>query len=645
MRDSEWNVLIVEDAVDQMALLKMILKKSKSDQFYCRESTTLTAALEILKNEKIDIIILDLNLPDSAGLDTVLKVQAVAQPIPIIVLSGVKDEAIAVQAVQMGAQDYLVKGEVQRSTLIRAIQYALQRAKLSEDNLKVHEQNEQILSAITSVLIGVDADGRVTHWNQFAEKVFGIKYEETIGRPFIECKIGWDKGKVFAVFSDCLKRAEPTRLEDIPFKRSDGKDGILGMTVNPIRSGKETKPGYLLFGADITKRREEEAANERLEEHLRETQKMDSLGTLAGGISHDFKNILGPILGYTEMMLRTPGREAKDRERLERILKAAYRSKDLIDQILVFSRKGGETKTLICLADIVDEAMKLLKEVIPSTIEIETKLTLKSTTIMANPTQMHQIIMNLCINAGYAMRENGGKLVLSIEPVTVNESFAQFHQGLVSGDYVLLKVRDTGEGITPEILPRIFGPFFTTKPPGEGSGMGLAAVHGIVVKHGGVIEVESVLGKGTTFCVYFPQIKKTPDSQRLEIQEIEKGIERILIVDDNMDLNDMLVDVLSPFGYRVTGTGNSLEAYEMFVSDPDYFHLAIVDLVMPKMNGIKLACEFLQIRPDFPIILCTGQGDESSFKQAEAAGIKKILQKPVSISELVNTIRSILDKK
>lgn len=639
------RVLLIEDNPDDAFLLQTNLKALKEKEFLLRHGTDLASGLKLLREEKPDIILLDLELPDSSGLDTVRRVQLEASTIPIVVLSAMQEELLAIRSVQLGAQDYVVKGSMNSEMLSRVIRYAMERKRVSEELRQADERNEQVLTAITSILIWVDSDGIVRHWNRYAESVFGIPAAQVLNNPFSDSPIPWDTKKVMETISECLKGCEPIRLDDIPFQYTDGQEGFLGITINPICPESGGPAGFLLFGADVTQKRRQDAERQKLEEHVRQMQKMESLGTLAGGIAHDFKNILGPILGYTEMMLRSKNRDSKEQERLEKVLKSAHRAKGLIDQILAFSRKGVEKKTVISLNDVVEETMNFLKEVVPSNIELETKYQTNHATILADPTHIHQVIMNLCSNASYAMRERGGKLSVMVDSVALDGDIIKKHTHLVQGEYIKLTVRDTGIGISPEIIARIFDPFFTTKPASEGSGMGLAAVHGIVIKHGGAVEVQSVVGEGSAFDLYFPKAKSEAGVRVLETKEVMKGTGRILVVDDDQELIDMMADMLESIGYQVAKTANSIDALNMFSENPNGFDLAILDQIMPQMLGTKLATEIIHIRPQFPIILCTGHGDLSMYYEAEKAGIREFLEKPIGMTELSQAVHRALNKK
>jgi PAS domain S-box-containing protein len=380
-------------------------------------------------------------------------------------------------------------------------------------------------------------------------------------------------------------------------------------------------------------------------EHLVRIQKLEALGTLAGGIAHDFNNVLAGVIGFTEMVLEDIAPDTPEHRRLELALKGANRGRDLVRQILTFSRKSEQDKKPLALNQIIEEGLKLLRPMLPTTIEIVSKSLTNDDQIFADPVQMHQILMNLCTNAAHAMREKGGTLDIRVFKTSLQEGNPMPLPNINAGEYVILKVSDTGSGMTPETLNQVFDPFFTTKQPGEGTGLGLSVVHGIIKSHDGYIAVESEAGKGTTFHVYFPRIKEEERSIDKETLLVAGGKERILIVDDE----DMLVELneqrLRRLGYEVVATTSSMEALAIFRKEPDTFDLVITDYTMPNLTGIDLAMELLKVRATIPIILCTGQSDAVSPEKARKIGIRGFLVKPLANRELAQAVRSVLDEK
>ncbi|GJL67726.1 MAG: hypothetical protein NPIRA06_03610 [Nitrospirales bacterium] len=411
----------------------------------------------------------------------------------------------------------------------------------------------------------------------------------------------------------------------------------------PIRKSNGDLLSLAGVAEDITDRKRVEEALTKTERQFRQSSRMEAIGTLAGGIAHDFNNILTAILGYTELALATVPKESRTQRNLQEVLTAGHRAKHLVLQILTFSRQAGQGKKPTPLHMVVREALKLLRSTIPTTIEIRQSLKTEST-ILADPTQMHQIIINLCTNAEYAMREPGGILYVALEDVEVTEDLTGAISGLHIGPHVRLTVEDTGSGMTPEVLERLFDPFFTTKPIGEGSGMGMAVVHGIITGHRGAIVVHSVVNKGTKIEVYLPTVPTQVSGPLHDPKAIQNGKESILFVDDEETIVRLGKELLTQLGYTVEVHTSSIEALRTFSEDPHRFDLVITDQAMPGLTGEALSRELLRIRPDLPIILCTGFSHVISAERAKTLGIQGYLMKPLAIRDLVPIIRHVLDK-
>jgi CheY-like chemotaxis protein/two-component sensor histidine kinase len=370
---------------------------------------------------------------------------------------------------------------------------------------------------------------------------------------------------------------------------------------------------------------------------------MEAIGTLAGGIAHDFNNILAAILGYAELAGFDLERDSHANKNLDNVIRASYRAKDLVKQILSFSRQSEKEKKPIHISSIIKESIKLLRASLPTTIDIRQDIEPNSGIINANPTQIHQVMMNLCTNAAHAMSEKGGILEVTLTNVALDASAELIHPDLQPGRYLRLKVSDTGEGIPAEILERIFEPYFTTKDISKGTGLGLAVAHGIVKSHQGAIKAQSEPGMGTNFTVYFPIIRKDPLAEKKVTELIPKGEERILYVDDEKTLVDIGQQMLKRLGYSVVTKTNSLEALEEFQKGPEKFDLVITDMTMPNLTGVELSQRLMEIRPDLPIILCTGYSEKIDAQMAKSMGIRGFLMKPPAIQDMANTIREVLN--
>ena len=380
-----------------------------------------------------------------------------------------------------------------------------------------------------------------------------------------------------------------------------------------------------------------------LENRLRQAQKMESIGTLAGGIAHDFNNILSAMLGFTEITQQELPPGSPFKSNLGKVLQAGQRARDLVHQILTFSRQTEHEIKPMRVRPVVAEALKLLRATLPSTISIEAELSSEAM-VMADPVQIHQAVMNLCTNGAHAMQAEGGRLTVRLFDAHLGEQACGGHPGLKPGDYLSLQVADTGHGMSPEVRERIFDPFFTTKSKGEGTGLGLSMVHGIITQCGGVIEVESAPGRGTTFTLYFSPIETREDGTRPRHAPLPAGKESILFVDDEDFQADLGRRMLQSLGYRVTSLTGSREALEVFLKSADDFDLVVTDMTMPQMTGDVLAVRIKQHRPEMPVIICTGFSSRMDEKAAHTAGIAAYLHKPILMSELAVAVRKALDE-
>lgn len=463
-----------------------------------------------------------------------------------------------------------------------------------------------------------------------------------------------------SLWSRLVHMDDRSLVQDLVRRVLEGED-VSAVEHRIIRKDKQVRwvkntlvPHYDEYGAlqsydnlirDITEQKLAEEETKRLQTELQQAQKMEAIGTLAGGIAHDFNNILSIIVGNVELALLNIPEDSKARQNLERSFTASMRARDLIKQILVFSRQS-EKKLMPCdIRPVIKESIRLLRAFIPSSIEIRQSIPSKIDTIRTDPTHINQVLINLSSNAAHAMRKDGGVLEIRLENTKIDENTVSTRD-LKPGRYVKLSVSDTGTGMTPDIMDKIFDPYFTTKKAGEGTGMGLAVVHGILKKHGGGIAVSSSVGKGTVFDMYFPCIDKTSIKEQKKTQmKISRGNERILFVDDEEAVVQMAREMLEQFGYQVIIKTDSMEAFRIFREDPSYFDLLLTDQTMPKLTGVNLAQKVMEIRPDIPVILSTGYSDMIDKNEINASGIRGFIKKPFVIAELTQKIRSVLDSE
>ena len=389
---------------------------------------------------------------------------------------------------------------------------------------------------------------------------------------------------------------------------------------------------------DITERR-------KLQSQLQQSRKMEAVGTLAGGIAHDFNNILAIILGYAELASNDVPESNPISDALKEIFKASIRARDMIRQLLTFSRKAEEERSPIDMAPIIKESMKMLRCAIPASVGFTLHISSDVYDVLGDAAQINQIAMNLVTNAADAMSEEGGILEVTLGNILLQKEKVCLDRVLSPGSYVRLRIKDAGEGIEPEIMDRIFEPYFTTKQVGKGTGMGLSVVHGIVKRNGGGLLVESEPGKGTVFEIYFPALEMKAEEEKEPDGKMEGGSEWILFVDDEESMVNLNRIRLEQLGYQVKSTTKPVEALEWFKADPDQFDVIITDMTMPRMSGDRLAAEVLKIRPHMPVIICTGYSERMCAKKAEILGLRKYIEKPIDLRNLASALRDVLDVK
>ncbi|MCP3898377.1 MAG: response regulator, partial [Desulfobacteraceae bacterium] len=392
----------------------------------------------------------------------------------------------------------------------------------------------------------------------------------------------------------------------------------------------------LQIATDITKLKQ-------MEEELRQSHKMDSIGTLVGGVAHDFNNILFMISGNAELLLEDIPEWNPSYAQIEAIKSASLRASGIVRQLLNFSRKTDQNLVPIDALTVILDAINFLRSSIPSTIEVYNELPIPGVVILADPIQINQVLMNICTNAWQAMETTGGTLNIKAETITLDDD--KNYSGLSNGEYLKIEIKDSGPGITPDVIEKIFDPYFTTKKMGEGSGMGLSVVLGIIKNHNGTITVDSKPGTGTTFTILFPVIDEKPNIQIEKAEPLLSGTETILFIDDEVPITKMISQMLKKIGYNVQAKTNPIEALELFNSQPDLFDLVITDMTMPQMTGSKLSEKLKLIRPDIPIIICTGHSSLIDEKKAQELGVSGFLMKPIEKRELALAIQKVLNKK
>ena len=485
----------------------------------------------------------------------------------------------------------------------------------------------------------ISAEAQILNVNEQAARQLGYSIEELKSMSILDIDPLVNNDNWGLIWQKLYENGSD-KFETI-HRRKDGVEVPVYITSNLLDYG--GRQFSIAFSQDITDRKKMEKDAKRLEEALNQSQKMEAIGTLAGGIAHDFNNILSAVIGYSELSIAKTEVDSPVHQNLQKVITAGLRARDLVQQILAFSRKEDRIRQPVNFAPVVKEALKLMRASLPTTIEISQYIDDGLELVLANPIQIHQIVMNLCANAAQAMAASGGRLCVRTSQVRLSDRDIRIHPDLKPGDYLKLSVQDTGHGIAPEIMQRIYDPFFTTKPEGKGTGLGLSVVHGIVKSYNGVIIGYSEPDCGTRFDVYIPTVKEQSVAVKPVDPELPRGSEHILLVDDEPALLETGRQLLENFGYRVSTAGGSEQALGIFRRIPQEIDLVLTDMTMPHMTGDKLAVELLKIRPDLSIVLCTGYSIDMSDEKAEKMGIKSFLHKPILEADLSRVVRNVLD--
>ncbi len=537
---------------------------------------------------------------------------------------------------KMWAEDTRSLLEVVGQVFANALENKKTRQALQESEERLRTVYETFPDPVTIIQT---ENGRCIDVNSAFSRVTGWSATEVIGKTETDLEL-WENPAERQKLVDGISESGKIENLEARLRLKDGRTITALMSAVLIRLNDQ--PHILTITRDISELKSAQEEREQLKTQLIQAQKMEAIGTLAGGIAHDFNNILGAIIGYAEMALYDTRQDSMEHYNIDQVLKAGHRAKDLVKQILAFSRKSEQNKQIISLAPIIGEALNLLRASLPTTIEIKQNIEPNLDAIYADPTQIHQVMMNLCTNAGHAMADSAGILSVSLQNIDLRAEAATLNPDLIAGPYVKLSISDTGHGMDNSTLDRIFDPYFTTKAQDKGTGMGLAVVHGIIKGHGGSIQVDSTPGQGSRFDIFFPIMERQTVSETEELKALPTGRECILLVDDEISLIDLGRNMLKKLGYRVETRTRPVEALKMFQADPHKFDLVISDMTMPNMTGDILATELRQIRADIPIIICTGYSERINEQRADELGIQGLIMKPFTIRRLAKTVREVL---
>lgn len=583
--------------------------------------------------------------PEGAWRDAFRRIAPTTVPIGLLVTIAL---VMAARSFSLRAEERLLRQqEIER-------QVAIKTAELAEANRKLTAEIAERLQAekalgesesrfrglfdnMSSGVVVLRAAGPeiaasvVIDLNQAAERIEGARKEEVVGRPLLETLPNFAR---YGMFGTLLRVWESERPEHAPATYREGEK-VVGWRENYVY--KLPSGEVIVVYDDVTERN-------RMEENLRQAQKLESIGTLAGGIAHDFNNILTPIIGFAELCLINTDRDSANHRQLEQIVRSAKRAAELVKQILAFSSRAEQDRGILLAQSVFSEALELLRGTLPSTIEIRSRIDVSCRPVVSAPSEIQRVVMNLCTNAYHAMREKGGVLTIEYCEVELGQNATKAAIGLAPGKYARLTVSDTGQGMDPATLRRIFEPYFTTKRLGEGSGLGLATVHGIMRSHGGAIMAQSELGRGSTFRAYFPisfEVVLQPKTNEAG-SHVTSITGRVLLVDDEPMIVDVWRAALEAAGVVVSAFTRSTEALAALKANPDQFDAVVTDQTMPGLTGLELARGILALRPDLPIVLATGYSEHVNEELARTVGIRKYLNKPLAITELVQAVREVL---
>ena len=511
-----------------------------------------------------------------------------------------------------------------------------ERKEAEKALIESEKKYRELVEKINDVIYTTDEEGRINYISPVAERLTGFSPSDMTQKLFTDFVPPDERARIQKLFES----ASPENERPFECRMVKKEGGFVWIRCNslPVYENNRLVGRRGMF-SDISKEK-------LLEERLRHAQKAEALGTLTGGIAHDFNNILGIILGYAEIARNDAKKSDPVQEPLEQIRSAGLRARDIVKQLLTFTRKEGEPEDRVTdIRPVVKEALEMLKSTIPTTIEFRSSIPDELPLVGLNSTRIHQILVNLCTNAAHAMEEQG-VIDVSLESVVLDSKSAAFDEELAPGNYVRLSVRDTGHGIPPGDLERIFDPYFTTKDVDKGSGLGLSTILGIVKGSRGGIRVSSRPGEGTVFEVFLPAESDSPEARQSEPdREMIRGTERILLVDDEEMLADTGHRILENLGYRVASTCDPEEALEWVRHSPEHYDLVITDMTMPGITGDELARQAREVRADLPVILCTGHSSRISRTSASEIGLAAYLEKPVNMRQLAGAVRKALDNQ
>ncbi|MEA5616963.1 response regulator [Cronbergia sp. UHCC 0137] len=573
-----------------------------------------------------DVYLIDYRLGANNGLELLREAVAYGCTSPLILLTGQGDREIDLEAMKAGAADYLEKSQLTAPLLERSIRYAIER-KQTEHKIR---QQAALLNVATDAIYVSDLDDQILFWNKAAEGLYGWKTEEALKKKTQEL---WQEKKLSKLPEalNMLMKHGSWEGELYQITKS-GQEIIVESRWTLVREFGHKTQSILVVNTDITQKKQ-------LEAQFLRTQRLESIGTLASGIAHDLNNVLAPIL-MTAQLLESQIKDERSRQILPILINNAKRGANLVKQVLSFTRGLDGDRTILQLKHLIIEIQQIAKETFPKSIEIFTQISPDLWTVFGDGTQLHQVLMNLCVNARDAM-PNGGTLKISAENFLVDENYARMHIEAKANHYVLITVTDTGIGIHSKIIDRIFEPFFTTKELGQGTGLGLSTVLGIIKSHNGFINVYSEEGKGSQFNIYLPAQDETENIEDPEIPLISGNGELILVVDDEPDICEITKTSLERYNYQVIIARDGIEAIALYVEHRDQISLVLTDIVMPCMDGLTTIRTIQKINPNVKIVAVSGLVTSDKVNAAYDLGVKAFLCKPYTANQLLQTINTV----
>jgi len=624
------HVLLIEDNPGDRRLLQELLREVESVSIALQFAESLAQGIHLLRQDTVDLVLLDLFLPDSHGFETFTQLQQKEKNMPIIVTTGLNDETLALKAVQEGAQDYLVKGQITGELLVRSIRYAIERKRTEQ---KIREQ-AALLDIATDAILVRDVQNQILFWNKGAERLYGWKSEEALGRKTSEM--------LYEKPSLQLQKALQQLMIDNEWQgelhqvTKTGQKIIVESRWNLVHDDEGQPKFILVVNTDIT-------AKKQLEEQFYRAQRLESIGTLASGIAHDLNNILTPVLATAQLLqMKSEILDPLSLQMLEVLERNAKRGAEIIRQVLSFARGVEENSTILQVGYLIRELQQMIWETFPKSIELQVDITEDLWTVTGNATQLHQVLMNLCVNARDAMPK-GGSLHIAAENLTLDQPQVDAKLNLKAGNYIIITVADSGVGIPSEVRDRIFEPFFTTKEIGKGTGLGLSTVLGIVKSHQGCITVNSADGQGTEFKIFLPAATSTTLSQFDRAEPLLGQHELILVVDDEAAIREVTRASLEIYNYQVLTAGSGAEAIELYERHQKDIRLVVTDMMMPNLDGATTIHLLQKINPDVRVVAVSGSPhDKDEPGSVSLAGVHRFLPKPYTIEELLRAVHTTL---